>query len=458
MKPNILFIMTDQQRYDTVDSPAVALPNMQRLKKESVHFSNFYASAMPCVPSRACFLTGRNAWDLKICGNDRFLTDDMIPNGSPVKSWMQILREQGYASVSVGKTHMIHGGSYHIPVPLDRSFGDEDGWDHFHPKASPQPEDTFYDLHVARRACDALERLSDRGPFAMFVGFHAPHEPYVLPEKYLDFCRPEDVVLPENRSLKEYREKSESYRKRVDHFRRMFGDCIDDDEAIRRGIAGYYCALKMIDDCLGQLLDCLCRLGIDRETFVVFTSDHGELLGEHYLFNKNATAYDGEIHIPFLLRYPDRSFGGKTVAGLGGGIDFLPTLMDLLGLRSDLPMPGCSLVPAIQSGKQVRAELLIWHLESSLTLLCEEAKLTYCPESGDGELYDLIQDPEEMHNLWNQDEAKGLKEKMLLRMLHRRLLEDKKASRMTSMEWRLHDEVYASKEPEVVGGNYEKRN
>ena len=131
MKPNILFIMTDQQRYDTVDSPAVALPNMQRLKKESVHFSNFYASAMPCVPSRACFLTGRNAWDLKICGNDRFLTDDMIPNGSPVKSWMQILREQGYASVSVGKTHIIHGGSYHIPVPLDRSFGDEDGWDHF---------------------------------------------------------------------------------------------------------------------------------------------------------------------------------------------------------------------------------------------------------------------------------------------------------------------------------------
>lgn len=458
MKPNILFLMTDQQRYDTIQNPAVSLPNFRRLKEESVEFSNFYASAMPCVPSRACFLTGRNAWDLKICGNDRFLTDGVVPNGSPCKSWMQILREEGYASVSVGKTHMVHGGSFHIPVPLDHSFGEEDGWDHFHPKVSPQPEETFYDLQTAHRACDALERLSSRGPFAMFVGFHAPHEPYVLPEKYLDFCRPEDIILPKNRSSLEYGEKSESYRRRMDHFRRMFGDSIDDDEAIRRGIAGYYCALKMADDCIGQILDCLRSLGLNESTFVVFTSDHGELLGEHYLFNKNATAYDGEIHIPFLIRYPDHRFVGKTVSQLGGGIDFLPTLMELLGLQPDLPLPGCSLVPAIENGREVRKELLIWHLESSLTLICREAKLTYCPETEDGELYDLLRDPEEMHNLWNRKEAKELQQNMLLRMLHRRLLEDKMSSTMTYREWRLHDEVYASKEPEVVGGNHVKQN
>lgn len=457
MKPNILFIMTDQQRFDTLSNPVVEFPNLQHLKKESVSFSHFYTSAMPCVPSRACFLTGRNAWDLNISGNDRFFTDT-IPNGSPCKSWMQVLRDQGYASVSIGKTHMIHAGSYHIPVSADNSFGDEDGWDHFHPKESPQPDETFYDLQVANRACDALDRLADRTPFAMFVGFHAPHEPYVLPKKYLSFCEPENVQLPEKRSSLEYLEKSQNYRTRIQHFRKLFGNNIDDDDSIRSGIAGYYCALKMVDDCVGQILDRLKDLNLDGNTYVVFTSDHGELLGEHYLFNKNATAYEGEIHIPFLLRYPNKKHAGKEVSEMGGGIDFFPTIMDLLDLHPDQPLPGYSLVPAIEHGKPVRDELLIWHSESSLTLLSADAKLTYCPENEDGELYDLHVDPEELHNLWNRPDATDLQQRMLLRMLRKRLLEDRKASGMTRVEWRLHDEVYASKEPEVVGGKYVKHN
>lgn len=455
MKPNILFLMTDQQRYDTINNAPITLPNLQHLCEESVSFSNFYASAMPCVPSRACFLMGRNAWDLKICGNDRFFINSS--EGSSYKSWMQILREQGYASVSVGKTHMVHAGSFHIPVPLDNSFADEDGWDHFHPKESPQSDETYYDMHIARRACDALDRLSDRGPFAMFVGFHAPHEPYVLPKKYLDFCKPEDVVLPKNRSRLEYSEKSESYRERIQHFRRMFGSCIDDDDAIRKGIAGYYCALKMVDDCIGKILLHLKTLGLEDQTLVVFTSDHGEMLGEHYLFNKNATAYEGEIHIPFMMRFPDKRYAGRKVTQLGCGIDFFPTLMDLLDIHSDLSLPGYSLVPAIEQAQEVRDELLIWHSESSLTLLRKEAKMTYCPENNDGELYDLIADPQEMNNLWGQPEGECLRNDMILRMLHRRLVDDKNASRMTREEWRLHDEIYASKEPEVVGGDVNER-
>lgn len=450
MKPNVLFIMTDQQRYDTLgDSPAVDLPHMRRLKEESVSFSNFYVAATACVPSRASFLFGRNAWDLHIHGNARFMMD-AAQCGPLDTSWMQVLRDQGYASVSVGKTHQIHAGSYHIPVPLADSFGNQDGWDHFHPEVSPQPEDTFYDIHVARRACDALERLQDKGPFAMFVGFHAPHEPYVLPEKYRDYVKPGDVELPRNRSLREYEEKSESYRRRIRHFQSMFGECIHEDEAIRRGIAGYYSSLKMVDDCVGMVLDQLRALGLEGETLVVFTSDHGELLGEHYLFNKNATAYEGEIHIPLMIRFPDRRDAGKVVPQLGCALDFFPTLMEALGIDPDLPLPGASLLPAVREGRDVREDLLVWHSESSLTLVWEQAKLTYCPEDGDGELYDLAADPQEMHNLWNEPGAEALRSKMVLRMLHRRLYSDKLSSRMTRRERRLHAEVYASKEPEVV--------
>lgn len=451
MRPNVLFIMTDQQRYETLAPTGHSrFPNMEKLRDESVAFSNYYISAAACVASRACLLSGRNAWDLHVHGNLRLRMDES-QCGPLERSWMQVLRDHGYASVSVGKTHMIHAGSYHIPVPLGDSFGPQDGWDHFHPMASPQPDATFFDMHVASRTCDALERLADRGPFAMFVGFHAPHEPYVMPEKYLDSFKAADMELPKNRSMEEYEEKSASYRRRIQHFKSMFGNCIHDDEAIRRAMAGYYSSLKMVDDCVGVIMEKVQSLGLDDNTLVIFTSDHGEMLGEHYLFNKNATGYEAEIHVPFLMRFPGRQNAGKIVSQWGCGIDFYPTLMELLEIDPDLPLPGYSLVPAIQKGDEVRDEVLIWHSVSSLTLLCRDAKLTYCPEDGDGELYDLKKDPDEMHNLWNEPGAAELKHKMVQKMLHARLYSDKRASRMTEREMRLHDEVFASKEPEVVG-------
>ena len=449
-KPNVLFIMTDQQRYDTIGEKSPFLyPNMNRLKQESASFSNFYISASACVPSRACFLMGRNAWDLHMHGNARFIQDSS-QTGPLERSWMQVLREEGYTSVSVGKTHMIHAGSYHIPVPVSQTFGKRDGWDHFHVEESPEPENTYYDIHVASRACDALERLSDRGPFAMFVGFHAPHEPYVLPRKYLNFCQPDDISLPSNRSKEEFQTKSESYRRRIKHFQSMFGESIYTDSDIRRGIAGYYCALKMVDDCIGTIYKKLEELGLLKNTILIFTSDHGELLGEHYLFNKNATSYEGEIHIPFMIRFPDGWNAGREFPQKACALDFFPTLMEILHLSPDLPLPGVSLLPCMAKEEEVREDVLIWHAKGSLTLLSPHAKLMYCPEDQDGELYDLRQDPQEMHNLWNCPEGNALKQEMLLRMLHQRLWNDIQSSNLTKREKLLHGEIRASKEPEVV--------
>lgn len=450
-KPNVLFIMADQQRADTIGplrQKCAEYPHMEALRRQSVSFDSCYASALPCVPSRACFLTGKNAWNFFCCSNGRFY-DGNETLGSLNKTWMQTLRDNGYSCVSVGKTHMVHAGSFHIQVPLGDSFGDEDGWDHFHPKATPAGGAAFYDLHVANRACEALERLAD-GPFAMFVGFHAPHEPYVLPEKYLSYCDPKDVELPSARSRGEYREKSESYRKRIEHFRKMFGSCIDDDESIRRGIAAYYSSLRMVDDCLGQVLDKVKELGLFEDTLIVYTSDHGEMLGEHYLFNKNATAYEGETRIPFLMKLPGGRLAGKTVSQLACGIDFYPTLMKCLGIKADVPLPGRSLLPAMEQDEPVRDDVLTWYGMSSMALRTRQHKLMYCPETMDGEMYDLESDPMEMHNLYPLAEYAGLKAQLFQRMLHLRLLEDKKCSLLTGRELRLHHEIYASREPEVT--------
>ncbi len=243
--------MADQQRADSFGPnrhPCADFPTLEKLAGDSVSFTNFFTSASPCVPSRYSFLTGRQPWILGCAGNSKFSMNDE-------ETWMSILRNQGYSCVSVGKTHMVHAGSFHIQIPVGKTFGDQGGWDHFHPTASPETEEKYFDIQATQRASEVVEKLKSDGPFALFLGFHAPHEPYVMPRKYLDFCKPEDVPLPESCSVDQYDTKSANYRNVVDHFKRMFGEITDED--IKKGIAGHHCLLKMVDDCLNVFLTTL---------------------------------------------------------------------------------------------------------------------------------------------------------------------------------------------------------
>ncbi|WP_188454913.1 sulfatase-like hydrolase/transferase [Virgibacillus oceani] len=441
---NVVFIMTDQQRADVIGEnrhPCADFPNMEQLKRESVSFANFFTAASPCVPSRHTFLTGRQPWRNGVSGNRKFSTEGET-------TWMQLLREYGYRCVSVGKTHMVHAGSFHIPVPVGKSFGEQDGWNHFNPEASPESDDNYYDIHVARRACDALERLNDTEPFAMFIGFHAPHEPYVMPEKYLDFCKPEDVPLPANRSADEYETKSEAYRRRRDLFKNMFGDMTEGK--MRKGIAGHFCLLKMVDDCLGMINDKLNEKNLLENTLIVFASDHGELLGEHNLFNKAATAYESEIRVPFMIRYPDGFKAGENITGLASSIDFVPTLFNIMGLEPDVTLPGHSLVPSIEAGREVRDYVTLADGDGTMGIRTREHKLWYNANLKDGEMYDLINDPDEMTNLYNHKDFKELRSELVELMLHARMVDDDRDNLPTRREKLLHDEVKSSYEPEVV--------
>ncbi|WP_099159503.1 sulfatase-like hydrolase/transferase [Virgibacillus ndiopensis] len=441
---NVVFIMTDQQRADVIGEdrhPCADFPNMEQLKNESVFFDNFFTAASPCVPSRYSFLTGRQPWKNGVSGNRKFSTEGET-------TWMQLLRRYGYRCVSVGKTHMIHAGSFHIQVPVGKSFGDQDGWNHFNPEASPESDENYYDIHIARRACDALDRLNDTEPFAMFVGFHAPHEPYVMPEKYLDFCKPEDVPLPANRSDNEYETKSEAYRRRHDLFKNMFGEMTE--EKIRKGIAGHFCLLKMVDDCLGMINEKLKEKDLLENTLVVFASDHGELLGEHGLFNKAATAYESEIRVPFMVRFPDGFKAGERVESLASSIDFVPTLFNIMGLSPDVTLPGFSLVPSIEEGTAVRDYVTLADGDGTMGIRTKEYKLWYNSNFKDGEMYDLINDPDELHNLYHDEDSKELRSELFELTLHARMVDDDRDNIPTKREKRLHDEVKSSYEPEVV--------
>lgn len=282
----------------------------------------------------------------------------------------------------------------------------------------------------------------------MFIGFHAPHEPYVMPEKYLDFCKPENVPLPTNRNESEYESKSEGYRRRYDLFKSKFGEITD--EMVQKGIAGHYCLLKMVDDCLGMIMDKLREQNLLDNTLIVFAADHGDLLGEHGLFNKAATHYESEARVPFMLRFPDGYKAGASVDHLASSIDFVPTLFDLMGLSPDVSLPGHSLVPSIKEGKAVRDYVTLADGHGTMGVRTKEHKLWYNSQHQDGEMYDLTDDPHELKNLYHDKEDSKLRMELFELMLHARVSDDERDNIPTKRERLLHDEISASYEPEVV--------
>jgi arylsulfatase len=441
-KPNVIMIMTDQQRADMVGPdrhPCANFQALERLRDESVSFEQFYTAAVPCIPSRHVFLTGRDEWTLGVDVNRKFSEPDEA-------TWMSILREDGYKTLSVGKTHEIHAGSHHVQVPVGNSFNPgeiEPGFNHYEIAATKESDESYFDLQTANRACSLLGELKPRGPFAMFIGFHSPHEPYVMPQKYIDAVAdveiPVPVVLPH-----EYETKCQSFKNRYDFLNQRFGPI--DDEKTRTGIRGYMGLMTMIDECVGRVLDRIESLGLLNDTIIIFTSDHGDVLGEHGIFNKTATFYEGEVRIPFFVRLPGG--GHKSITGLGSNIDFVPTLFDLLELTPDISLPGHSLKPMISGAASPRDHVLC-SIGPAMMIRTESSKLWLDSRFNDGELYDLNTDPKEQHNLFNNPAHAETRGKLTERLLLERIRSDVRNNKATEREWNLSLEVAVTGEPEV---------
>jgi arylsulfatase A-like enzyme len=443
--PNVIFVMTDQQRADS-HSPEVArfarYPALEQLRSESVEFTRFYTAASPCAPSRHVFLTGRNEWLAGSSGNGKFLVGDQV-------TWMSLLRDRGYRCVSIGKTHMVHAGSFHVQIPVGLSFADEtQSFNHFKVVASPEPEEAYFDVQVATRARETLKLLKAMQPFALFVGFHGPHQPYVVPRRYMDFVKPHEVPLPAARSPGEHLTKSKPFNKKRERLMEVRGGELD-EEALRTGIAGYYCLLKVIDDGLGGILEEIKDLGLADRSLVYFASDHGELLGDHGIFNKGASFYEGEVRVPFMVRFPGAERGGSRVDSLASSLDFVPTLMEMLALDPDISLPGRSLLPAVDGGATVR-DAVMCSTGAALMVRTDRHKLWYDAHENDGEMYDLDADPNELRNLFGSNAHRGIRASLMERMLRTRVLEDVASNSPTQRELRLRDELKTSLEPEIL--------
>lgn len=346
-QPNVLLIITDQQRPDTLghlgQSPC-RTPHIDSLAAEGVSFQNAYTPCPLCLPSRASLFTGKYPSQ-----------NDMLSNQTGYLQTCEMLdhfRANGYQINYAGKWHMGEGN---IGEFTDRHAGDStaiysqwcldqgliDGW-MFNdpacrttrtpsmsiPKVHCQdlPVDKTNEAYVTDFAIEMIQSRAKDKPFFQVCSFNGPHPPFMIPEPYFSMYDPASVPIPANFGPQqgEHKAHSESY------YRDLFNDHGEDFEAWRASYAVYWGFVTMIDDFVGKLIEVLTEEQLLEDTIILFTSDHGENLGAHGLWQK-MVPFDESIRVPLVLRIPGRAPNGQPQKPVSL-IDVAPTLAALCGL------------------------------------------------------------------------------------------------------------------------------
>lgn len=382
-RPNILIIYTDQQRWDTIrasGNPDVITPNLDRLAAQGVNFLRHFVQNPVCMPSRISFLTGQYPSTLRI-------THMAVPVPRRALTLPRLLRNYGYYSANIGKLHFLpHANRDHRQIHPDYGFdhleiSDEPGpyedayrawvrrkapdqldfisvglppateiWyrtmgirdtikhpdERFpkHPIPFPAPDHLTHTAFVAEQTIEFMEQRAASGrPFLCIAGIYSPHSPWVAPRRFIDMYDPATLTLPR------FPEELDA-RRRPGHF---------DDNELRLARQGYYAMVSEVDFHLGRMMQALDELGIADNTIVVFTSDHGEWLGEHLRYGKGYPAHDCISRVPLILRGPGLP-EGRVVDAIVEAVDVVPTLLDLAGIPLPPHLQGHSLLPLLDDG------------------------------------------------------------------------------------------------------------
>jgi arylsulfatase len=469
-QPNIILIITDQQRIDTIGAlgaPWMHTPNLDRLAREGLSFSNCYVTAPLCAPSRASLFTGMYPHAHGVYSN--------FQKWAP--SWVQWLADAGYHCVNIGKMHTnpydIPGG-FHQRIIVENKdrplFLDEherayyDDWDRaLHARGIEKPtryvrhrhdpaaydkamgafvwehdDDMHSDNFVGDTANWWLQERRSEAPLFLQIGFPGPHPPFDPTASALAHYQDVDIPVPDV-SAEELAAQPPAHAAYRDAMVKYNQDGVawkhnPDPEALRRMRRHYAANVTMIDAKIGTLLDTLeQRAGLDN-TIVIFTSDHGEALGDHGHIQK-WTMYDVAVKVPLIVWSPSRVRQGTTDA-LVQLMDVAPTILDQVEIsvpqgwqaRSFNALLGDPEAPAIRDA--VYAELTRGHIQTESEYICmrrdRRYKLVWYLGEQAGELYDLVKDPDELVNLWDSADHAAIRaervaliqEEMIRNMVH----------------------------------------
>lgn len=447
---NFVVIVTDQQRSDTIAAhghPHMITPNLDRLVAEGVSYTQAFVCGATCVASRAAFTTGQYAHNTGCYSFDEW---------SHNRTWLHELSEAGFHTAAIGKVHHSPSASpmaFHDRVHAEnfpdmknwrddyanylKSGGQQSGcrlltgdgrWhEKFASDTFPLPEAFHEDQFVGRMATRWIDDYEDERPFYLHIGFQGPHDPFDPPERFLQMYSEREVPLPrpDRGGLAarppQYTRQMEAIRNSTDWDRAPghggwsvdLRNATDDD--YRRMRRHYYALVTQIDEQVGHIMEALRRRDMLRDTLVVFTSDHGDNLGDHGLMYKWLMT-DEAVRVPMIVRLPDADAvsppSGRSVqtipprAGerddrLFSQIDFGPTFLEAAGLPVPHRLDGRSNLSRFLTGDPSSAPEAVLCEDNYLTMY-RTANRKYIHYAGQehAEFFDLEADPHEEENLY----------------------------------------------------------
>ncbi|MHB1150809.1 MAG: sulfatase family protein [Eubacteriales bacterium] len=297
------------------------------------------------------------------------------------------------------------------------------------------PEEYHYDSWIAERTNQKLDEYKRNDEnFFLWASFFDPHPDYFVPEPWDAMYDPEKLTVPqvmegEHQSSPPHIAETQKPKPDFSSYRESgqglhgFHSHIHSKDELKKNIAVYYGMISLMDKYIGKILDQLDNLGLAEETIVVFTTDHGHFFGHHGLIAKGAFHYEDMIKIPFIARYPDCIPAGRHTDAMQSLVDLAPTFLSMCNLPVPMSMTGRdqSLVWSGQTEKvrdyiicENRHEPTTIHLK---TYVDERYKITVYYNREYGEIYDLLNDPGEIRNLWNECEYAELKSNLLLKYI-----------------------------------------
>ena len=430
MKKNLLFITTDQQRFDSLRAygfDKAKTPNIDRLCSEGTVFENCYVTSPVCVASRATMMTGLYPSVTGTLGNASWLEDYM-------PTWPQLASQAGYRTAGIGKMHfapwdvlsgfqerIICEDKRHYYIPDDHyNFLKNDGKKRICPVAFPMYDETcgapfypyskeFYpDMYIADQTVDWLSKNTggaDDKPFAIWISFIGPHDPYDPPREYENLYDVADMPAPipvsDDISDKTSYNICNEIRpgKDVSVFQCDYMSATDDQKKYWR--KNYMTNLSVIDEGIGKIFKYLDDNGLWETTTIVFTSDHGDALGDHGMVFK-MYYYESMVHVPLIIKGAGVPKGERRNA-LISMCDIVPFFLETMGLEPLKVSQGVSISVAIVDKDAALHDAVFSEMEGRYMAFDGRYKLTHHVGRLD-ELYDLENDPSELINCINKPE------------------------------------------------------
>ncbi|GAA4282206.1 sulfatase [Gaetbulibacter aestuarii] len=424
-RPNFLFILIDDQPYDALQSsnryPFLKTPNMQRLQDEGMTFKNFFVTQSICSPSRASFLTGVYPHIHGVNQNNKYVD----PDWKDYEPYSVYLQQAGYQTAHIGKIHMAHfHGKKHIRPGFDYWYSFIGQGEYFDPKVNDngkeyQEKGYITDI-LTEKAVDWLEHKRDPNkPFSLNLWHKAVHEDHSPAPRHDGMYKNDSLPTPPyDTHLENFAGKPEW--QRIKAWDSKWKDYVHTDTIAPRPwpIKGYKFkklleCLGAVDESVGRILAELDKLGELENTVIIYSSDNGYFMGEHTYWDKRI-AYEPSMRIPMIIRYPKMIKPHTSTDKLGLNIDIAPTILDLAGIEKPDYMQGESMVPLFDTTKEDndwrKSFMFEYYVDDAypyagpnmLAIRTDKYKLVddFLKDDID-ELYDLENDPGEMHNLIN---------------------------------------------------------